>query len=433
MGIAHWFRGKKQAKQDVLPPEVNSQLQQVQSKDAKPSQIPPASPDSAPRSISVQESSDEKVPCRKCGAMILKRMAVLKDGCCLKCSGVKSVFAPQNLSTDTFPEEAQTQKVKTPVNNLLEFLIAGKGTDELYEMLRTHPVSDIEELCGTFPFETLRIDWDHIKIKSNFPDSKKFEMITVLAQILIQYDEILGKSPELHLPSSFPAKQLADTLMSRLMPFIHKQQNVDIAQHLRLCLYDFAIALMQADRYYSDGLRRNRDALSCLLASRPSLKEDHDFAICACLCNIANITKASNDIKLAIDFAEQIVSARIKVPDRYIKAAGQMLSQLRSLSVSSENGARTLEQKKEIYLALKKTWEEERHKAYRQTVDNVRVRPGEDPFKAMASATIGRIMSGSLETQTYEIALKKVAARYGLTMEEFAAIEQEGKTEGWDK
>jgi hypothetical protein len=362
MSIMNWLRRKKQVKQGVLPPVVNSQPKQVQSQGLKP-----------------------------------------------------------------------TQEGKSSVNDLLEFLIGGKGTDELYEMLRTRPVSDIEELCRTFPFETLRIDWDHTKIKSNFPDSKKFEMITFLAQILIRYDEILDKSPELHLPSSFPAKQLADTLMSKLMLFIHKQQNVDIAPHLGLRLYDFAIALMQADRYYSDDLRRNRDALTCMLVSRASLKEDRDFGICACLCNIANITKNSNDIKAATDYAEQIVSGRIKVPDRYIKGAGEMLSQLRSLVGIRESDIRTSENKKEIYLTLKKTWEEERHKAFRQTVENVRVRPGEDPFKAMASATIGRIMSGSLEDQTYEIALKKVAAKYGLTMEELTAIEQKGKSEGWVK
>ena len=66
--------------------------------------------ESTTHSTSVQRPPDKKVPCRKCGNMILERMAVLKNGYCIECSGsAKSVFAPENFVSATFPEKAQTQ------------------------------------------------------------------------------------------------------------------------------------------------------------------------------------------------------------------------------------------------------------------------------------------------------------------------------------
>jgi len=105
------------------------------------------------------------------------------------------------------------------------------------------------------------------------------------------------------------------------MPFISNQKGIDIAHGLRIWLYDFAMALMQAGR--------NRDALTCLLVSRPSIKEDHDFWICACLYNIAQTTKNLDDISAAIDVAEQIVSGKVKVTEKYAQGARQLLSKLK--------------------------------------------------------------------------------------------------------
>jgi hypothetical protein len=215
----------------------------------------------------------------------------------------------------------QPQREKSTPSSLLEYLDKSEGTDELYEMLRGRPASEIEEVCRTFPIETLRLDWD--SIKSDFRNSKRFELITVLAQILVRYEKILDQSPERRLPKSLPAKQLADTLMSRLMSFISSQQNVEVAHGLRIRLHDFAMALMQAGR--------DRDALTCLLASQPSLKEDHDFWICACRFNIAQTTENPDDISAAIDAAEWIVSGKVKVPEKYAQGARQMLSKLKEL------------------------------------------------------------------------------------------------------
>jgi len=205
------------------------------------------------------------------------------------------------------------------MGELLEYLDKSEETDKLYEMLRSRNVSEIEELCKTFPIETLRLDWD--SVQRDFRNSKRFELITFFAQTLVRYDTILQQNPELRLPESLPAKQLAETLMSRLIPFISSQQGIDIAHGLRIRLYDFAMALMQTGR--------NRDALTCLLVARPSIKEDHDFWICACLYNIAQTTKNPDDIAAAIDAAEQIVSGKVKVPEKYAQGARQLLNKLK--------------------------------------------------------------------------------------------------------
>lgn len=204
-------------------------------------------------------------------------------------------------------------------SSLLEYLDESEGTDELYEMLRSRPASEIEEVCKTSPIETLRLDWD--SIQRDFRNNRRFELITILAQILVRYEEILEQVPELRLPKSLPAKHLAETLMSRLMPFISSQQSVEIAHGLRVRLYDFAIALMQA--------RRDRDALTCLLVSRPSIKEEHDFWICACRFNVATTTKDPDDISAAIAAAEEIVNRKVRVPEKYVQGAKQMLSKLK--------------------------------------------------------------------------------------------------------
>jgi hypothetical protein len=220
----------------------------------------------------------------------------------------------------TTTQVRRTMEKRAP-SNMLEYMDMSKGTDELYEMLRNRPVSDIEEVCKTFPIETLRLDWD--SIQRDFRNNKRFELISVLAQILVRYDEILTQSPELRLPKSLPAKELAEILMSRLMPFISAQQNIDVAQSLKIRLYEFAMALIHAGR--------NEDALTSLLVSRPSIKEDHEFWIFACRFNIATSTKTPSDIKAAISSAEDIISGRVKVPNNMVQGAIQFLNKLKEL------------------------------------------------------------------------------------------------------
>jgi hypothetical protein len=229
--------------------------------------------------------------------------------------GTKREAAPQAAAS------VQAEPDKSEPSGLLKQIDTFEGTDELYEMLRTRPAAEIEVLCRTLPIESMKLDWD--SIQSDFRHNKRFEIITVLAQTLVRYDEILDKNPELRLPKSLPAKQMGEILMARLMPFISSQQNVDVAQGLRIRLYDFAMALLQAGR--------ERDALACLLASQPSMKDDHDFWIFACRYNIATETKNEEDIDTAIRAAEDILSGRVKVPARYVQGAQQFLSKLKAL------------------------------------------------------------------------------------------------------
>ena len=202
-----------------------------------------------------------------------------------------------------------------------EYLDGAGGTDELYEMLRSRPQADIEEICKTYPIEALRLDWN--SIQKDFRNNKRFELITFLAQILVQYRGIVKESPERRLPDSLPSEQLTETLMSRLISFIRNQKDTEIAHGLRIRLYDFAISLMEAGR--------NSDALQCLLASKPSIKEDHDFWICACRHNIAMISHNFDDIADAVKAVEEIVNGKVKVPERYVEGARNMLNNLQKL------------------------------------------------------------------------------------------------------
>ena len=219
---------------------------------------------------------------------------------------------------------------------LVKLLDRSEGVDALFETLRTRSAAEIESLCKTYPIDSIRTDWGSQSelaksgevgaIASEYfkdgamRDIRRFEIVTTLAQTLVRYDANL-KLPELRLPKSLPAAALTDILMARLMPFIRKQRGVNIAQTLRVRLYDFAMALVHADR--------NADALDCLLTSRPSLKGDHDFWIAACCFNIAANTSARDDIVRAISAFEPIVSRQTKVPAEYLERAGMMLSALK--------------------------------------------------------------------------------------------------------
>lgn len=227
-------------------------------------------------------------------------------------------------------------------SDLLDYLERSKGTDELYEILRTRSAAEIEDACRRFPIESMRLNWgstgadtragdmrailSEVLSEEGMRDIKRFELITVLAQVCVRYEEILTQSPQLRLPRSLPAKHLAEILMSRLMPFIRAQQGIEVTHTLRIRLYDFAMALMQAGGH-------DRDALDCLLVSRPSLREDHDFWIAACRFNVAQATKSREDVLAAIETAEAITSGRVKVPSKYIQGATGMLEKLRQMAV----------------------------------------------------------------------------------------------------
>jgi len=77
---------------------------------------PPPVLKSQPKKVSAHEpigDPSEKVPCKKCGKLILKRMAALKDGYCIKCSGsVRNVFAQENYTPVTLSGESAPQRAE---------------------------------------------------------------------------------------------------------------------------------------------------------------------------------------------------------------------------------------------------------------------------------------------------------------------------------
>jgi len=89
------------------------------------------------------------------------------------------------------------------------------------------------------------------------------------------------------------------------------------------------------------------------------------------------------------------------------------------------------EQEREIYSAFQKMREEERAKHARRTLENVRVRPGENPFTAGASALLQNM--GATIDRSHEVALEKAAAKYHLRKEQVLSIVQRGDAELWGK
>lgn len=251
-----------------------------------------------------------------------------------------------NAADRATPRETQVPsngQIKKESSSLLEFLDKSKGTGDLYEMLRTRSAAEVEEVCRTFPIENIRLNWgsigadakagdmhailSEIGSEAGMRDIKRFELVTNMAQVLVNYEEILKKSPHLLLPMSFPAARCAEILMSRLMPFIRIQKAGEVTQTLRVRLYDFAISLMQAGGGRGDW--HDRAALDCLLVSRPSLAVDHEFWIFACRFNIALASKNPDDVAAAAENAEQIVSGEIEVPEQYVEGAKNMLRDLK--------------------------------------------------------------------------------------------------------
>ena len=315
---------------------------------------------------------------------------------------------------------------------LLEFLDNSNGTDELYEMLRTRPAAEIEHVCRSYPGGAIHLDWE--SIQSDFRNNQRFELITMLAQILVRYAEILTTSPERRLPAGLPAERLAAILMSRIMALVNSQRGTEIAHGLRVRLYDFAMSLMQAGR---DG-----DALACLIASKPSLKEDHDFWICACRFNIAQRTKFASDVAAAREVAQNIADGTLKVPSQYVGGAKQILSKLAILSPdapppgtkassppNTANAVSAENRRKAIYSRFLEIEKKTSRTGAEDILGKVRVSSGQNPFAAGAAALLGARMSGALDPE--QDALKQVTCEFGITSEHLREILVEGRKKKW--
>ena len=224
------------------------------------------------------------------------------------------------------PPSSASSQSRPARANWLELLDNSETAADLYAMLRTRSVADLEEICAQFPIAQLRLDWP--SIQADFRNNKRCEIITVFAQILVRYNEIRSESPELLLPDSLPAPHLADVLMSRLMPFIRNQSGVDIAHGLRMRLYDFAMALMQAGR--------DSDALDCLLVSYPSTRTDHAFWICACRSNIALETKTLSDVSAALAAAKDLLDGKASIPQQYLQGVKDLYARLQAVTPVSD-------------------------------------------------------------------------------------------------
>ena len=192
---------------------------------------------------------------------------------------------------------------------ILEFFESASGGADLAKLIRTHTHKDIELFCQHYQIEDLRLDQPLSK------DVNRFEGITILTEIIMDYERVRNEDPSAKLPRKFPHKELGEILIERVISFIKTQAKVDIAIVLRERIYDFALALM--------GIKDYRSAIECLKVSR-SLKGDDGFWLAACYFNIANTGNNEDDIIEAKKAINQALKSKPKLPDQKIDGLHQM-------------------------------------------------------------------------------------------------------------
>ena len=363
--------------------------------------------------------------CPICGAPMSVPLCLAgKEDTCPECRGATSV--------------PTASKIGSMSQALLDRLDSLKGTKGLYEMLRTSSSKEIEEACAAFPLDSshLGFEWSESFERS----SRRLELITYLAQILVQYERILEESPDLTLPPGLPAKTLAATLMSRLVPFVESLKDTELSQNLRIRLYDFALALMRA--------RREAEGLACLLAARPSIKEDHEFWILACRFNIVQRTKVPDEIRATMRAAKEIVAGKTEVPDKHVDGAKRMLGVLRKLLGEGAGGSgpdarrRPGEQqpaipegrRNEIYADFLGTKGDARWQAATERADKFASAAGGDPYLALAMGYVEmerRALVGQAEREADRTTAEATASRYNIKTAEVLRIVEEGKKKAW--
>jgi len=125
--------------------------------------------------------------------------------------GVKDVAKIEAAAAYTI----QDINARSRFADLITFIENSKGSEDIYEMLRSRSVEEIRQFCVSYPIDALHLDFE--SISQDFRHSKRFEFLTVLAEVFLKYDDISKQRPDLDLPESIPADELANILISRLM------------------------------------------------------------------------------------------------------------------------------------------------------------------------------------------------------------------------
>ncbi len=229
------------------------------------------------------------------------------------------------------PEEEGTERVgeADAGTSLVEEFDGFSQPQHLAKFLNKHSEGEISTFIERFPFSDMRLDYPSISRDDR--NSKRFELVTYLAGILLRY-ETYRDDPRWtnQLPANLSASELSEKLLSKLIPFVETQRGVNMAMVIRTRLYELATDLIREDR--------NREAMVCLEVSRPSPKEDHDFWLCACYHNVGRSERDLSAVKAGIKLVEEITRDQSRVSDDVLQKLRQtdMLAKLKKLELELE-------------------------------------------------------------------------------------------------
>jgi len=171
--------------------------------------------------------------------------------------------------------------------NILEAFNNTKNGNDLAKLIINFTSIELEKLCTYYPLVEIDI-YDN----NSLTNINRFESITILAEILVRYDWVRQEDPNAQLPKDYPAQQIADILVPRIISYIQNKNPKKVCLIIKNRIYQFAMALMNRQYY--------KEAIECLKVSRPSLKNDDDYWLAACYFNIAGISQKKEDINEAI-------------------------------------------------------------------------------------------------------------------------------------
>jgi ankyrin repeat protein len=200
-------------------------------------------------------------------------------------------------------------------NSVLNAFKSANGGSDLAKLIRTHSHKDIETFCKIYQFEDIKLD-DGLS-----RDVNRFEGITILAEIIMEYERVRNEDPSANLPANFPHNQIKDILLKRIIDFVKTQSKINIAPIYRTRIYDFAMSLMRIKDY--------RNAIECLKVSKPSLKGDDEFWLAACYFNIANSGNNKNDISEAISVINKLIKSKPNLPNQALETLDKMYNILK--------------------------------------------------------------------------------------------------------
>ena len=286
------------------------------------------------------------------------------------------------------------QKIK------LEFL-ACKGNADLWKWLSTFSENEIIQFSNDFSFKNINLSQK--KLLNDVNLNPRFQLICFLISTLLAYKVLLEEKPELNLHTTLPNEELVNILINKLINFLGKQKNKDIAIIYRKVLVELGRDLMKANR--------DREALECFLVSYPSEEKDHLLGTLGCRFNIASTTKKLEDINVAIDLAEQIIKGKTEVGVQGKTMANDLLIKLKELrGDKKELNQLTIDDKKIIIKEFNEIKE-----FLRKDMDKMTIRPGEDPIMRIALAAKQSIIEAE----------SKVCVKYKISKETLYSIQKE--------